>query len=220
MDDIGLEDTKPDVDVKIEEDVQPDPDETLMMDQGNGKVWSVKLPKHLMESWSSMSKDGIHLATMRVYDADPKTKKQRMVLLVPSEPRDPNDPAAMEPPTFAPGTYDEYELEMFNDSVENQVVVAEREKEPGSRARTTILTGRVRHECSMRPKLTEAYRRRVRERTRIANTPKRTVKEMDEKEAGGAGRMNRFGSGMGTAGTGFSNFVVRVFLLFLCEMVG
>lgn len=210
MEEVGLEETKPDVDVKIEDDVQPEPDETLMMDQGNGRVWSVKLPKHLMVSWSASPKDGIHLATMRVYDADPKTRKQRMVLLVPSTPRDPSDPASMQPPTFAPGTYDEYELEMLNDSVENQVVVAEREKEPNSRARTTILTGRVRHECALRPKLTEAYRRRLRERSKAANTPKRTVKEMDIKEAGGLGRMNRLGAGIGTSGPGFSNFIVRV----------
>ena len=56
---------------------------------------------------------------------------------------------------------------MLNDAVENQVVVAEREKEPGSRARTTILTGRVWHDFSVWPRLTEAHRRRLQARAEL-----------------------------------------------------
>ena len=58
-----------------EEDNQPDPDEPLMMDAGNGRVWLVKvrihprlhvpqapnpapaqIPRHLMERWSQQSR--------------------------------------------------------------------------------------------------------------------------------------------------------------------
>ncbi|THH07324.1 hypothetical protein EW145_g3464 [Phellinidium pouzarii] len=207
MDESGTEDIKPhDLDVK-EEETQPDPDEHLMMDQGSGRVWSVKVPKHLMEHWSTISKDNVHLATMRVYNKDPRTGKQRMMLLVPSTPLDPNDPASSQPPPLLPGTYDEYELDMLNDTVENQIVVAEREKAPGSRARTTILTGRVKHECNMRPILTDAYRRRMKKRTVAANKPVRTVKIMDDAEAGGVGRVSMLASGAGPSSAGFANLV-------------
>ncbi|KAI5119975.1 hypothetical protein M0805_004354 [Coniferiporia weirii] len=209
MEEVGVDDTKPHelADVKEEDETQPDPDEQLMMDQASGRVWSVKVPKHLMEHWSTIAKDNVHLATMRVYDKDPRTGKQRIVLLVPSAPVNPNDPASMKPPSLLPGTFDEYELDMLNDTVENQIVVAEREKAPGSRARTTILTGRVKHDCNMRPVLTEAYRKRMKQRTMAANTPKRTVKYMDEAEAGGAGRINMLSSGAGAPMAGFSNLV-------------
>ena len=207
-----VEDTKPDVDINIkeEEDTQPEPDESLMLDSGCGRVWSVKVPKHLMERWSSISKDNIHLGSVRIYDRDPKTGKQRIVLLVPSMPLSPDDPKASEKPSYAPGTYDEYELDMVNDSVENQVVVAEREKTPGSRARTTILTGRVKHDCNLRPVLTDSYRRRIKERSVAANKPKRSIKILDEEEAGGIGRMNMLNGGVGTPYGGFQNLVVSV----------
>ena len=57
-------------------------------------MWCVKLLKHLTETWAGISRDGIHLASMRVYDADPRTGKQRMVLLVPSPLWDVDDTAA------------------------------------------------------------------------------------------------------------------------------
>ena len=83
MDDV--EDIKPDVDVTVkeEEEMQPDPDENLMLDSGGGRVWSVKVPKHLMARWSSISKENVHLASVRIYERDPKTGKQRIVMLVP-----------------------------------------------------------------------------------------------------------------------------------------
>lgn len=34
-----------------EEDSQPDPDEQLMLDQGNGRVWLVKVSSSLSHEW-------------------------------------------------------------------------------------------------------------------------------------------------------------------------
>ena len=95
-----------------------------------------------MQRWSAIDQDDIQLATIRVYNKEPGIPKPRIVLIVPSE--KPSEPA------------DEYELEMVNEAVENQIVIAEREKEPGSRARTTILTGRIKHDCNLKPVFTLA----------------------------------------------------------------
>ncbi|KLO15281.1 transcription initiation factor IIF, beta subunit [Schizopora paradoxa] len=180
-------------DVKDEEELQPDPDETLMMEQSAGRVWSVKIPKHIMERWSATDEDDVQLGTIRVYDRDPKNKdRQRIMLIVPN----PEDLTA--PP-------EEYDLDMVNDAVENQVVIAEREKAPGSRARTTILTGRIKHDCNMRPLFSEEYRKRMRERTRVANTPQRTVKMMEDVTP--AGRVNMLSSGVSTPAAAFSTMV-------------
>ncbi|OCH89685.1 hypothetical protein OBBRIDRAFT_652886 [Obba rivulosa] len=173
-----------------EEDNQPDPDESLMMETGNGRVWLVKIPKHLMEKWSSIDQEGVHLATIRVYHhAESSTgKKPRIVLKLPPNPENPD------------GQGDEYEMDMVNESVENQVVVAEREKEPGSvsRARTTILTGRVKHECNLRPVFSDRYRQRLKERHRQANVPARQIMRIEDAVPGGRGNINMLTSGAGT----------------------
>ena len=56
MDEVVTEEKKPfDTElIKDEDDAQPDPDEVLNMDQGNGRVWSVKVfiflyPLHVLE---------------------------------------------------------------------------------------------------------------------------------------------------------------------------
>ncbi|KZT00944.1 transcription initiation factor IIF beta subunit [Laetiporus sulphureus 93-53] len=154
-------------------DSQPDPNEPLMLDAGNGRVWLVKIPKTLMEKWSKIDAEGVHLANIRVYHnaKAPSGKKPRIVLILPSDPETPDVLG------------ERYEMEMVNESVENQVVIAEREKEPGtgSRARTTILTGRVKHECHLKQaSLTAQYRQRVKQRTIAANTPKRKTKPIEE----------------------------------------
>ncbi|OCB91331.1 transcription initiation factor IIF, beta subunit [Sanghuangporus baumii] len=207
MDDPEVHESKPDVDVKLEDETQPDPDEIMDMQSGNGRAWCVKVPKHLMEKWAAINRDGVHLATLRAYDPDPRTGKPRFVLFVPVNPPHPSDPSATEAPPLVPGTYEEYELDMINQAVENQIVVAEKEVAPGSRARSTILTGRIKHECSMRPKLTDAYRQRLKKRAIAASTPRRTAKVMDVAEAGGVGRMNRLGAGMGTPSSAFAGLV-------------
>jgi len=196
MEEVATDEKKPfdnEHDVKEEDDLQPDPDETLMMEQSAGRVWSVKIPKHIMERWSAIDEDDVQLGTIRVYDRDPKRgNNQRIMLLVPNG----DEPSA--PP-------EEYDLDMVNDAVDNQVVIAEREKAAGSRARTTILTGRIKHDCNMRPLFSEGYRKRMRERTRAANTPQRRVKMMEDVTP--AGRVNMLSSGVATPAAAFSTMV-------------
>lgn len=171
-----------------EEETQPDPEEQLIMDQGNGRVWLVKIPRYLMERWSRIDQEGVHLATIRVYHHAKSVtgKKPRIIMRLPPNPETPDIDG------------DEYELDMVNDAVENQIVIAEREKEPGmnNRARTTILTGRVKHECNLRPSLTEGYRRRMKERTKAANTHTRTIKRIEDEHPGGRGGINMLTSGI------------------------
>jgi transcription initiation factor TFIIF subunit beta len=80
---------------------------------------------------------------------------------------------------------------MVNDSLDNQIVVTERPKDPvlsmstsataatvNTRARTTILTGRIiltiKHECNLRLTFTQNYRYQMRERHKKYNiTPVR-----------------------------------------------
>ena len=158
-----------------------------------------QIPKYLMEKWTSIDAEDVHLATIRVYhNAKSSTgKKPKIVLIL--------------PPDDGGEKCDEFELDMVNESVENQIVVAEREKEPGtgSRARTTILTGRVKHECNLRPSLlSRSYRQRIRERTQRANMPIRTIKRIEDSHPGGRGSINMLTSGV-TSTSGFSDLVVR-----------
>jgi len=153
-----------------------------------------------MERWSAIDAEGIQLATFRIYDDQTGSgAPQRIFLQIPS---DPDDPDA--------GT-DMYEMDMVNQDVHNQIVVAEREKVPGSasRARTTIMTGKIKHECNLRPSFSESYRQRLRERTRVANTPLRQIRMIDEVVPGGRGTINRLSSGV-TSAAGFSDLTVRL----------
>lgn len=168
-----------------EDETQPDPDEEMIIENmAPGRVWLVKIPKHLMERWSSINQEDIQLATIRVYHeaVAANGKKPRIMMMLPPNPD---------------GTCDEYELDMVNESVENQIVVAEREKYPGvpHRARTTILTGRVKHECNLRPLFTERYRQRLKQRTLLANTPKKQIMRIEEAGIGGRGSINMLTSG-------------------------
>lgn len=151
-----------------------------------------------MEAWSKVEGDNIELAKIRVYNKDPRTGKQRIVLLVPSNPE--------AGPDVKDADTDEYEMDMVNEAVENQIVVAEREKAPGSRARTTILTGRIKHDCNLRPVFTEKYRQRMKQRTIKANTPARTIRMIDE-VVDGRGAVNILNSGVGPSST-FLNLTV------------
>lgn len=176
-----------------------------------------------MERWSAIDAEGVHLATIRVYDQ----KSPPFILVqIPSDPNDPLSPL------------DQYELDMVNQDVQNQIVIAERPTNPtppsttatnpsssqggvNSRARTTIMTGKIKHECNLRPRLSEGYRRRVKERTRMANSPVRKVKYLGEKEMGGQGGqggINRLSSGVATTG-GFTDLGVRFLFLLLSPFV-
>jgi transcription initiation factor TFIIF subunit beta len=60
MEGIVEDEKKPfDAEAAQDDDAQPDPDEHLMLDQGNGRVWLVKVRKTLpqaasIENWSSL----------------------------------------------------------------------------------------------------------------------------------------------------------------------
>ncbi|KAG6331131.1 hypothetical protein ID866_7958 [Astraeus odoratus] len=226
MDDLNVEDEKKkfDVEGQHEEETQPDPDEELMLDRGNGRVWMVKVPKHLMARWAAIDKEDVHLATIRIYQnaVSSSGRSPRIFLFLPPDPNDPT-PRAPELPQFASDAayipvgeggvhVDRYELDMVNDAVENQLVVAERPKDPApppagpaaantynSRARTTILTGRIKHECNLKPLFNDSYRRHMRERSRAYNTPKRQIRMIEEAGvSGGRGGINRLSTGIST----------------------
>ncbi|KIK77520.1 hypothetical protein PAXRUDRAFT_831362 [Paxillus rubicundulus Ve08.2h10] len=224
--DLTVEDekTRYEPDASQEDETQPDPDEELMLDRGNGRVWLVKIPKHLMARWASIDKEDIHLATIRIYQNSVSSsgRSPRIFLFLPPDPND-LTPRAPELPSFPPDAayipageggihVDRYELDMVNESVENQLVVAERPKDPvpptsgtaaahtyNPRSRTTILTGRVKHECNLRPLFNESYRRQMRERSRAYNTPRRQIRMIEEAGlSGGRGGINRLSSGVAT----------------------
>lgn len=120
----------------------------------------LQLPKFLLDYWSSIDAEGVHLATIRVYEAKPH-QPPFILVQIPSDPSDPNSPL------------EEYELDMINQDVQNQIVIAERPTVPtvhtpsssqsgsssqgnssvNSRARTTIMTGKIKHECNLRSTL-------------------------------------------------------------------
>lgn len=216
-----------------------------------------------MLRWAAINAEDVHLATVRVYNnPDGPHSKARLILFLPPN-RNPNDPADNAPyvqpadrPVFQNTTSfvtanaepDVYELEMINEAVENQIVVAERPKDPSfstsdhangpsagvphnnnnnnsnnnnnynsasSRARTTILTGRIKHECNMKPAFNKHYRLQMRERHRKYNTPKRQIGMLDPNEVAGRGALNRLTSGMGAGGSRFGDFIVRFYLFFI-----
>ncbi|KAN0093369.1 Transcription initiation factor IIF, beta subunit domain containing protein [Tylopilus felleus] len=197
MDDLTVEDEKKrfEPEVPNEEDTQPDPDEELMLDRGNGRVWLVKIPKHLMARWAAIDKEDVHLATIRIYQNSVSSsgRSPRIFLFLPPDPND-STPRAPDLPSFPPDAayipagengihVDRYELDMVNEAVENQLVVAERPKDP--------------HECSLRPIFNESYRRQMRERSRAYNTPRRQIRMIEEAGlSGGRGGINRLSSGV------------------------
>lgn len=180
-----------------------------------------------MERWSAIDVEDVHLATIRVYHTatGPSGKQPRIVLFLPPN-NNATPPTTQNPslPTFTQNSAysthrnvnepDSYELEMINDAVDNQIVVAERPKDPHSahaRARTTILTGRIKHDCSLRPVFSESYRRQMKERSRKYNTPQRQIRMIEQAGVpGGRGAVNRLSSGVGLGGgSAFGNLVVR-----------
>ncbi|PWZ03767.1 hypothetical protein BCV70DRAFT_197963 [Testicularia cyperi] len=66
----------------------PEPDEDLDLAQGRHPVWLVKVPKFILQAWSSIHTDDLRLGTVRVYDPD-HTGHQRMELLLPDSPQPP-----------------------------------------------------------------------------------------------------------------------------------
>ena len=153
-----------------------------------------------MERWSKFDTEGVRLAKIRIYK--PQSATPRIVVFVPPEDGSGSD-----------GDEDIYELDMVNQNVENQIVVAERAKAPSGtgRARTTIMTGQIKHECNLRPRMTGRYERRLMERGAAANERSMRVGLMDGARAGrGGGKM--LSSGI-TSAAGFADIAVsRAFL--------
>jgi len=195
-----------------------------------------------MERWASVNEENKHLATLRVYNnAKPNGQARIFMFLPPNiDPSSSSLPPSGAPPHNPTRPYfaeftkfqtigpepDVYELDMVNDHVENQIVVAERPKDNSfnisddpqpknqpvnSRARTTILTGRILHECSMRPGFSTNYRKQMRKRHELYNTKTRTVKRIEQAGiSGGRGGINMLTSGVGVhSGGTFGDLVVR-----------
>lgn len=190
----------------------------------------------------------MHLASIRVYNSG--TTKPRIILFLPPN-RDPNDPNPQPLPLPLPGrpifhsptTFvtsgsdaepDCYELDMVNDAVDNQIVVAERPKDPtlsvsmsaaaatvNTRARTTILTGLIKHECNLRPAFSANYRKQMRERHIKYNTPLRQIRMIEDAGVpGGRGGVNRLSSGVGVgAGSAFGDLIVRYAVVVLFPFI-
>jgi transcription initiation factor TFIIF subunit beta len=153
-----------------------------------------------MERWLKFDTEGVRLAKIRIYK--PQSGAPRIVVFVPPEDGGGGD-----------GDGDIYELDMVKQQVENQFVVAKRAKAPSGtgRAHTTIMTGQIKHECNLRPRMTERYERRLMERGAAANDKSMRVRMMDGSRAGrGGGKM--LSSGIMSA-AGFADIAVsRAFL--------
>jgi transcription initiation factor TFIIF subunit beta len=154
-----------------------------------------------MERWSKLDTEGVQLAKIRIYN--PQSGAPRIVVLVPPEDGSGDD-----------GDDETYELDMIRQKVENQIVVADRVKAPSGmgRARSTIMAGQIKHECNLRPRMTERYERRLMERAAAAaNEKSMRVQMMDGARAGrGGGKM--LSSGI-TSGAGFADIAVRMVFL-------
>lgn len=193
-----------------------------------------------MERWAAIDAEDVHLATVRIFHEalGRNGKAPRIVMFLPparhsppsvppSHSQNSNRPIFPEnagPPALE-SEPDFYELDMINDAVENHLVVAERPKDHSfnltgapmpqrvnTRARTTIVTGRIKHECSLRPVFSRNYRRQMRERHKKYNTPQRQIMMIEDAGIeGGRGGINRLSSGVGMgAGSTFGNLVVSI----------
>jgi transcription initiation factor TFIIF subunit beta len=153
-----------------------------------------------MERWSKFDKEGVRVAKIRIYK--PQSGAPRIVVFVPIEDGSGGD-----------GDGAIYELDTVKQKVENQIVVAERAKAPSGMgwARTTIMMGQIKHECNLRPRMTERYERRLMERGAVANEKSMRVRMMDGARAGrGGGKML---SSCNMSAVGFANIAVsRAFL--------
>jgi transcription initiation factor TFIIF subunit beta len=155
-----------------------------------------------MERWSKFDTEGVQLAKIRIYK--PQSGAPRIVVFVP-----PEDGST----SGGDGDGDIYELDMVKQEAENQIVVAERAKAPLGmrRAHTTIMTGQIKHECNLRPRMTERYERRLMERGAAANEKSMRVRMMDRARAGRGGRKMASSGIMSAAG--FADIAVsRTFL--------
>jgi transcription initiation factor TFIIF subunit beta len=173
-----------------------------------------------MERWSAVDSDGIYLATLRIWnERDQRTGRQPMSLFLP-----PEQPG---------GIPEEYKLDMVQEVVENQIVIAEMEKEPSNMAsraserlfayssvsflccwklppETTIMSGRIKHEVNVRPRYNENYSNRMRARHEAASEPVRQIKMIEDSHPGGRGNINMLSSGANQRTGSFDSLVARI----------
>ncbi|KAH7108509.1 transcription initiation factor IIF, beta subunit [Auriculariales sp. MPI-PUGE-AT-0066] len=190
---------------------EPDPEEEMNLSQAGNDVWLVKMPKFLLQRWSSVTEAGVKLGTIRVYEQhDPVTNMPRVEILLPehdnpeltvptastSAAGSPQDSAQSSQQDEHQAAVDrvqreldaferrttKFDLEILRPgdvATENQLVVGSKSMRMvngmPSRARETFRKGKVKNICSMQPYMDASYRKIIRERTRLANTPKRTT---------------------------------------------
>ncbi|GJJ08176.1 hypothetical protein Clacol_002384 [Clathrus columnatus] len=182
-----------------DDDTQPDPDETLQLpfESTSGRIWLIKLPKFLMERWVAVDTGDQLLGTLRVWnERDRRTGKQFMSIFVPSE----KDPSVLE----------EFKLDMVQETVRNQYVIASMDKDskdPTNRAKLTIMSGRVKHEVNVRPTYNADYSGRMRARVAAASEPVRQIKMIEESMGGARGNINMLSSGINQRTSSFDSLV-------------
>ncbi|KAN0061229.1 hypothetical protein ACQY0O_006969 [Thecaphora frezii] len=220
--------------------LSPEPDEDLDTTDARHQVWLVKVPKFLMQAWSSIQQDDLRLGTVRVFDPD-HTGHQRMELLLPQPPQPavPSDGAPNKTAQWnkIPRNYDlkltsdsvntvRRNLYAFKEKFEEEAPgktddPAEARRRRGKGRRTTALCGTITNEASLQPQIraplggaerkagsvsfmsgpgiSDEYRELLRKRREEASKPKRTIKMLDQSDAG---RANMLVAGVGTAAAG------------------
>ncbi|OJT04849.1 Transcription initiation factor IIF subunit beta [Trametes pubescens] len=142
-------------------DADDEDEDVMQVEPEDGRpLYMVKIPKHLMERWSALDEDGVHLATIRCYRPDPSSSSSapRIVLSVPVlDPWDGLGP-------------DEYELDGTRKGAHGK------KKHTHQRVATAVT-----HHCSMRAVYGARLRARVRARTVAAAVPKRQIKIYEPK---------------------------------------
>ncbi|KAF8322552.1 hypothetical protein DL93DRAFT_2199406 [Clavulina sp. PMI_390] len=190
-------------DAEMEDEAQDDPNEVLESshDGLNGSVWLIKVPKKLMEKWSAVQEAGVHLATLRIYEAADGQQQQKMQILLPDNPEydTGNEPK-------------DWEFVMDDPSkVHSQWIMSDQPK-AGSlnrRARNTALKGRVTTRGRMmRSHFTEEYGAKMRERSEAVK-PKRHVKILNDTAGDSGPNLKMLQSGALQTKAGFNTGAPR-----------
>jgi len=161
------------------EDDEPD-EEMQLPDAWQGTLpdlWLVKLPKSLMEKWSTIKDPNITLAKIRVHKST-SDNNHNITLHLPEEPQ--YDTSGENP---------NFRLSVPIREIDNTYVFADQPKflENGQlaprNARNTKLVGRVRHKGAVIPQLDAFYEAKVKARGKQANLKTRMTARIDDKIA-------------------------------------
>ncbi|KAI9057199.1 hypothetical protein FKP32DRAFT_1669732 [Trametes sanguinea] len=190
-------------------DATADDEGLMQVEPGDGQLLMVKIPKHLMERWSAIDEEDVHLATIRVYHAPRATPsvasssstaaaKARIVLTLPPDPDDdrlgPDEYEMQMSTADAAAPFNEYVVAEYDPARARPLGPAcpsnlkggsrkgradERRREEGRRRRQIALAGMVTHHCNLRSVLSERLSQRVKARSVEANTPRRQTIMVD-----------------------------------------